>query len=74
MILTPQWHAQVMPPCHRVANAVSSWYIHCKFFSTGLILMNMVFDKIGKGGSWKKAQSVRPACPILVVYEKPFFF
>jgi hypothetical protein len=46
-ILMPQWHLQVMPPCHCVANAVSSWYIHCKFFATGVILMNMAFDKIG---------------------------
>jgi hypothetical protein len=38
--------------------------------------MNMVFDKIGKGGSWEKAQSAWLVRTILVVYVEPkrFYF
>jgi hypothetical protein len=35
-ILVMQWHAQVMPPCHCIAKAVSLWYNHRKFFATGV--------------------------------------
>jgi hypothetical protein len=42
----------------------------------GLILSNMVFDKIGKRGGGEKARLARLARTILVVYVEPkrFFF
>ena len=42
----------------------------------GLILSNMVFDKIGEGGGGEKARLARLARTILVGYMEPkrFFF
>jgi hypothetical protein len=42
---------QVRPPCNYVTNAMSSWYGPCVKDAMGVDLSNMVFDKIGDGGS-----------------------
>ena len=34
-IVAMQWQAQVMPPCHCVANALSLWYEDLEIIATG---------------------------------------
>jgi hypothetical protein len=40
----------------------------------GLILLTMVFNKMGEGGSGEKARLARLAGTILVAYVEPIFF
>ncbi len=50
--------------------------VHVEKMPWGLILLNMVFDKIGKGRGGEKARLARLARMILVAYVEPtrFFF
>jgi hypothetical protein len=50
--------------------------VHAEKMPRGLILSNMVFTKIGKGGEGEKAGLARLARTILVAYVEPkrFFF
>ncbi len=50
--------------------------VHAEKMPRGLILLNMVFDKIGKGGGGEKARLAWLAHTIFVAYVEPkrFFF
>ena len=79
-ILATQWHAQVMPPCHCVANSVRLAVEYREIVATGVDFGLMALSEISaRGGAFgfgRPSKGASPACSYFLHTwnEESFFF